>query len=155
MELNEEFAGSNNAQITRKSFKMGLKSRFYLALFVAVLTISIHWFADRLYLYWTLPSVDIPIHFLGGLMSALFVLCFLRFVKARESLLNTFLLVLVIGLVWEGVEVFFRVAEFTVDYWINSVRDLVSDVVGGIAGYYIWKMIPDAIIAVRKDNETD
>ncbi len=122
---------------------MSLRSRFYLALSVAVLTIGGHAVADGLYLYWTVPEVDIPIHFMGGLMSALFVLWFFRFSGIKESFRNAFLGVLAIGLVWEYVEIFFRVADITRDYWINAGRDLVSDVLGGVVGYYIWKKLPE------------
>ena len=120
---------------------MSLRSRFYLALFVAIITITLHAVIDRLYLYWTFPQIDVPMHFLGGLMSALFMLVFLRYFKKPETLLNTFLLVLLVGIVWEGLEIYFKVADLNTAYWLNTVKDIINDVLGVIVGYYIWKKL--------------
>jgi hypothetical protein len=122
---------------------MNLRSRFYLALIVAIITITIHAIFDRLYLYWTIPSVDIITHFLGGLMSALFVLTALRFLKWKETFAVTIVAVFCIGIAWEVLEIYFKVADIDFAYWLDTIGDLVNDIFGGVVGYFIWKALPE------------
>ena len=122
---------------------MNLRARFYLALATSIIVISIHYIAYTLYLYWTFKQTDIFVHALGGLMSGLYVLVALRFIRYPETLFNVIVGTLVIGIGWEVLELGYRVADLTPYYWLNMVQDLVCDCIGGVLAFYIWKKLPE------------
>lgn len=122
---------------------MSLRARFYFALVTSIIVIGIHMIAHTFYLYWIYKQIDIPVHVLGGLMSALYVLVGLRYLNWKESILNTCLGVLIIGIGWEILEIIYKVDEINFAYWLNSGKDLVSDSVGGYLGYFVWKKLPE------------
>lgn len=122
---------------------MNLRARFYLALASSIIVISIHYIAHMLYLYWTFKQTDIFVHTLGGLMSGLYVLIALRFMRYPETLLNVIIGVLIIGIGWEALELFYRVADLTTYYWLNTIQDLACDCIGGALAFYIWKKLPE------------
>lgn len=122
---------------------MSSRQRFYVTLAFAGLVIFLHKIAHELYLYWTYRWVDIPMHILGGVMAGLFTFLFLRAAKLPESVRYLILGVLVIGVCWEILELFYRVDELTPRYWIDTIKDLINDTIGGIISIYIWKKIPN------------
>ncbi len=122
---------------------MSLRARFYFALATSIIVIGIHMIAHTFYLYWIYKQIDIPVHMLGGLMSALYVLVGLRYLNWKESFKNVFIGVLVIGIAWEVLEIIYKVAEINFAYWLNSGKDLISDSVGGYLGYLVWKKLPE------------
>ncbi len=122
---------------------MSLRARFYFALTISIIVIGIHMIAHTFYLYWIYKQIDIPVHMLGGLMSALYVLVGLRYLNWKESFKNVFIGVLVIGIAWEILEIAYKVAEINTAYWLNSFKDLISDSVGGYLGYLVWSKLPE------------
>ncbi|MCF7865464.1 MAG: hypothetical protein K9M11_03090 [Candidatus Pacebacteria bacterium] len=122
---------------------MSNHARFYFALLFAGSVIAVHMLAFNLYLYWTYKWVDVPMHILGGIMAGLFTLVFLRYLSLKETLLYTFIGVMAVGISWEILEVYFRVDTLNFWYWIDTVKDLLDDTIGGFISIYIWKKIPN------------
>ena len=117
---------------------MSLRARFYLALASSFIAIGAHLVADYFYLYWTLPNIDIPIHILGGVMSGLFAGVGLKFFGFNESWKNFLLTVLVIGISWEVLEIGTgAVTFFDQKYIIDTIKDLIDDLLGGSIAYLI------------------
>lgn len=122
---------------------MTLRLRFYFALLAAFVAIGLHLIAHELYLYWTMKWIDIPIHIIGGIMSGLFVLVGLQAGKLKESLIYTLIGVFMIGIAWEVLELYYKVAEVDFMYWLGTIKDLIDDCIGGLIAFYIWKKLPE------------
>lgn len=122
---------------------MSNRQRFYLALSIAFIVISFHKIASDLYLYWTYKGIDIPMHILGGFMAGLFTFVLYRANKWPESKTNLLIGVIVVGVVWELLEVYFRVSPLDMYYWVDTSKDLIDDIIGGLISIYIWKKIPN------------
>lgn len=121
---------------------MSLRARFYLALASSFIAIGAHLVADYLYLYWTLPYIDVPIHILGGIMSGLFAGVALRFCGLTESWKNMLAGALVIGISWEVLEIGMGAVEFFDQrYYIDTIKDLIDDLIGGSIAYLIWRKL--------------
>jgi hypothetical protein len=82
-------------------------------------------------------------HILGGIMAGLFTFVFLQIAKLSESTRNLVMGVLIVGVGWELLELFYRVDELTNWYWIDTAKDLINDTIGGLVAIYIWKKIPN------------
>lgn len=122
---------------------MSNRQRFYLALSIAFIVISFHKIASDLYLYWTYKGIDIPMHIMGGFMSGLFTLVLFRANGWRESGVKILLGVILVGITWEFLELYYRVAELDMHYWIDTGKDLLDDIIGGLISIYVWKKIPN------------
>lgn len=122
---------------------MSNRQRFYLALSIAFIVISFHKIASDLYLYWTYRGIDIPMHIMGGFMSGLFTLVLFRANGWRESEIKILLGVILVGITWEFLELYYRVAELDMHYWIDTGKDLLDDIIGGLISIYVWKKIPN------------
>ena len=104
---------------------------------------AIHYVAMKLFLYWHVSWLDMPMHFFGGIIVALFVytLCDLR-IYAR-SMLKTHrvvLFVLTVALLWELFE-FVIGAPMDAQYPFDTGTDLVLGVLGGYLGAFIGRSI--------------
>lgn len=82
-------------------------------------------------------------HILGGIMAGLFTLVTLRYLSLKETLLYTFIGVIIVGVAWEILELYFRVDTLNFKYWIDTTKDLINDTIGGLISIYIWKKIPN------------
>jgi hypothetical protein len=122
---------------------MSNRQRFYLALAFAGFVILLHKIAHELYLYWTYRWVDIPMHILGGIMAGLFTFVFLRITRLSENTRNLIIGVLLVGIGWEILELLYKVDALSTRYWIDTVKDLIDDTIGGLISIYIWKKIPN------------
>ncbi len=120
---------------------MSLRARFYLALLLSFLVIGLHIVATYLYLYWTLPGTDVFMHIIGGIMAGLYATVFLEAFRIKESWSRVLLLVFLVGLGWEALELIYHVALVDFWYWVDTVKDLVDDIIGGTIAYYIWRKI--------------
>lgn len=95
-------------------------------------------------LYSILWWYDMPMHFLGGLFSTLLIIAFLlRFKKIREISIPKFvilalILVLIIGLTWEGYEIFWAIVGGNRHLFMDSVSDIFFDLAGGIEAVFIY-----------------
>lgn len=122
---------------------MNLRARFYLAMLVAMIVIGMHQLAFSLYLYWIFKPIDIFMHIFGGFMSALFVLVFLRFFHIKEIWKNVAIGVIIVGISWEALEIFYKVADFDFSYWVDSFKDMIDDLLGGYLGLLLWRRLPE------------
>lgn len=122
---------------------MSTRQRFYLALSFSAFVILLNTIAHNLYLYWTYKWVDIPMHILGGVMAGLFTYVFLRALKLPEIRRNVLIGVILVGIGWEILELWYKVDVVNVRYWIDTAKDLVNDSIGGLISIYIWKKIPN------------
>lgn len=122
---------------------MSNRQRFYFALAFAAFVILLHKIAYELYLYWTYRWVDIPMHILGGIMAGLFTFVFLRITRLPENTRNLIIGVLLVGIGWEILELLYKVDVLSTRYWIDTVKDLIDDTIGGLISIYIWKKIPN------------
>ncbi|MDQ5912229.1 MAG: hypothetical protein QG568_444 [Patescibacteria group bacterium] len=122
---------------------MSNRQRFYFALAFAAFVILLHKIAHELYLYWTYRWVDIPMHILGGIMAGLFTFVFLRITRLPESIKNLLIGVMIVGVGWEVLELLYKVDALSTRYWIDTIKDLIDDTIGGFISIYIWKKIPN------------
>jgi len=98
----------------------------------------VHIFATKFYLYWKYPMLDMPVHVLGGVTVVLgfFLLQHLTsFPRRVFTLVQTLVVALGIGLLWEVVEVIIGVSIVEVSFYSDSLSDLFMDVCGGGIGF--------------------
>ncbi len=87
---------------------------------------------------------DMPMHFFGGLFTALLIISFfLRYSWFKTiSLLKTSILVLtitlLIGILWEGYEIIFAVINNNRHILLDSISDILFDIAGGIQAIFIY-----------------
>ena len=122
---------------------MSNRQRFYFALAFAAFVILLHKIAHELYLYWTYRWVDIPMHILGGIMAGLFTFVFLRITQQPENMKNQKIRVQLVEVDWEILELLYKVDALSTRYWIDTIKDLIDDTIGGFISIYIWKKIPN------------
>lgn len=95
-------------------------------------------------LYSILWWYDIPMHFLGGLFTNLLIISiFLRFKKTNNiSVINlvimSLIITLLIGLLWEGYEIFWDVFAGKKHIFIDSLSDIFFDLAGGVEAVFIY-----------------
>ena len=95
--------------------------------------------------YYTIDSYDIFMHIAGGAGIGLFVAALLRSYRygAFFSRRNIILGVIVVGIVWELFEIFYELTGhplWTKLYYIDTIKDMIDDVLGGaIVAYIIGK----------------
>ena len=95
-------------------------------------------------LYSILWWYDIPMHFLGGLFTNLLIISiFLRFKKTNNiSVINlvimSLIITLLIGLLWEGYEIFWDIFAGKKHIFIDSLSDIFFDLAGGVEAVFIY-----------------
>lgn len=88
------------------------------------------------HLYGNVESYDIFMHLFGGLGIGLFVAAVLELHAPRRLRTRSMivLIVLVAGIAWELFEAYYNIAGAplgTTAYWIDTVKDLIDDTLGG------------------------
>jgi len=118
-------------------------SAYTLLVLLSVLIFHILGMAEHLYIrFW---FYDIFMHILGGMGIAMSVYCVILFLKRdniKNDLWKMLLLVLAAGLSWELFEVYFNIAGsrlWTTPYYIDTVKDLINDMIGAIIVIFIIK----------------
>ncbi len=106
------------------------------------LLLCINELAVRFHIFYIYKWFDTPMHFLGGFGVGIVALGLLRWFFTKEKYDNTpqfwytLFLVLGVGLVWELVEVFYKVSViFGGSFWFDTIKDLLMDTFGGILSY--------------------
>ncbi len=110
---------------------------------VAIIVVCMHKLAFDLSLYWVFRQTDIFMHIAGGFMSALFILVLLRYFKVKEVWKNVFIGIFIVGVTWELLEVFYKVADIDIYYWVDTTKDLINDVIGAYLGLMMWNKLPE------------
>ncbi|MDO8483079.1 MAG: hypothetical protein Q7S86_04665 [bacterium] len=123
---------------------MALFNLIRLALIVAIFVAFLHVAATMFFLYSFYWWFDIPLHFLGGFCAGLISLYFYSYFHRRTAvsmrpsrgLLVAIIGTVMVGLAWELFEYFAGITFNTVgDYPIDTVKDLIMDILGGYAAY--------------------
>ncbi len=93
-------------------------------------------------IYYLYNWLDTPMHFLGGFGVGLVIIGIIRNIYTRRVYENTaqfwytVVLVLCVGILWELVEVYFKVSIlFGGLFWVDTIKDLLMDTFGGILSY--------------------
>ena len=115
---------------------MKRNSILYTALGLVVLLGLMNYMAISLYLYWTIWWFDNVMHFLGGLSLGFVVLYAFYDSKAVFS---CFILVMMLGGVWEVFEYVNGLTISTESYPLDVVHDLIADALGAISAILITK----------------
>lgn len=121
------------------------KRKFILILtlaFSSVLLVSFL-FTTKLHLFWSTPWIDVPNHFLGGLILGLVGFLVLghhtRKISPRKKVAELLVFTLVIGGLWEVYEEVTGLTSLSDSvYWIDTIGDFIADALGALAGYYYF-----------------
>lgn len=111
----------------------------YFLLSSSILAIT-HVLALELFLYWRYWWLDIPVHFLGGIVAGLglYVLRDLRVLDRSFSisLIKVLACVFVVAVAWEVFEysIGYPVIEF---FWSDTLIDLAMGLLGGLVAYTV------------------
>lgn len=114
------------------------KRAFTLLLVVGLLDL----FAEIFYFHWSYWWYDVILHFLGGFCVAMAFLSFyyvyflLPSDNKFKTIRNTFLAVLVVGLIWEFYELVHGDTSLSdgIFYFRDTMSDLIADISGGFFG---------------------
>ena len=112
-----------------------------LAFTLSITTLAVlNALAQEFYLYWIYSWFDIPMHLLGGASVALGYQSrfMLKRIAPRLSftLLSTIMFVMTIGILWEVYEYAMGAVAIS-GYAFDTMKDLVDDFIGAVAGYYV------------------
>ncbi len=125
-------------------FKL-LKKRIFLRAALATIgTFVFNTIGVWLGLYSIIWWYDMPLHFFGGLFTGLLVINFLLnykkfvFYSTLKTLFAVLLFVLIIGLLWEGYEIFFETLIDRRHIFIDSLSDIFFDLAGGLEACLIY-----------------
>lgn len=114
--------------------------------FLAATTLAFtHTLATSFFLYWKYLWLDIPMHFLGGLVCALGIAILpffrLQYIEKRSSLSLYMFLVLGMGICWELFEYSTGMYQFETNIIPDTILDMCMDLFGGAIGYGVVKSI--------------
>ncbi len=128
--------------VDRYNYKKILTVAFITLFFI----LGINELAVDYHIYFIYKWFDTPMHFLGGFGVGILCIGLLRFFLNKEKYdsKKTFwyavLGVFAIGVVWELVEVFYKVSViFGGVFWFDTIKDLLMDVFGGILSYICFR----------------
>lgn len=116
-----------------------------LFLLAGMVLAVLHYFSLELYLYWRYLWLDIPMHFLGGIVVALGYLTLRDFFTSWSAslftLYKTLAVVILVAITWEVFEVLIGVVFEEDRYVIDTLTDLFLGVTGGALGYYLGNRV--------------
>jgi len=104
---------------------------------LSLLLLVLHVKAIDGYLYLKIPFYDLITHFLGGVCIALFALYAFKKIKYIVPI------TIVVGLGWEVFEVYFGISGWPIDtlnYWIDTTKDMFVDTLGAVVVYITYKL---------------
>lgn len=128
-----------------------MKRREFLTIIflLSVFLLFLHLFALRFSLYWSIPSLDMIVHFVGGFTIVLLVLSL--FFYNQKSIFSLTTLSLVISLLFSlGWELFENKIGFTFSS-DNFASDTASDILLGVLGGFMAALFAKMIS--RKEDE--
>ena len=112
---------------------------------VGALVATLHITALSLHLYFVYSWFDIMMHFIGGLLAAMFgVWLYEKFGKEAlkndvhyNVLFNVVIFVTIVGLLWESFELLLGLTlDNRVLYVEDTILDFVMNTIGAVAGYF-------------------
>jgi Na+/H+-dicarboxylate symporter len=123
----------------------------YVGTFTLVLSfgmVFLYLSALKYHLFYTHRWIDIPMHFLGGLVIASLSYFISNAATANDDkafptnalVISILLSVFLVGIIWEVYEVIFKLNE-ELHYWRDTIADMVMDMLGaGVVAYYAsWR----------------
>ncbi len=128
---------SNTANLLRK--RIFLRAGLATVGTFVLNTIGV-WLSVYSILWW----YDMPMHYFGGLFTALLVISFLLRYEffQKMSLVKVSVITIVstfiIGLVWEGYEVIFAIIAGNTHLVLDSISDLFFDMAGSVQAIFIY-----------------
>ena len=96
------------------------------------------------YLYWIYPWIDIPVHFLGGMVAAFGFLWIVRCLGLSQyvHIWHAFLFVIIVATAWELYEYLFSISlPSDPDFIRDTVIDYIAGVSGGLGAWYIGRRL--------------
>jgi len=143
----------------RNSNNKILKIIVFLIVLIGIIHVTAYYFHLYLELWW----IDMLMHFLGGAWVAAFSLWFIFFSNIlnikRENNLSSFLVtafcaVLLVGIGWEifefkaGLSFFSPLTLSTRGYWMDTISDLILDLIGGMfVALYFYRIFKHSLKA--------
>lgn len=128
--------------IDRYAYK-GILTIGFLSLF---LILGINELAVNYHIYFVYKWFDTPMHFIGGFGVGILCVGILRaflsteIYDSKKTFWYTVAGVLFVGIIWEIVEAVFKVSViFGGVFWIDTIKDLLMDVFGGILSYICFR----------------
>jgi uncharacterized membrane protein YjdF len=117
------------------------RERILFALLAVLLGLAVFNFVGiTQYLFWTFWWYDFVAHFLGGISAGLGAVWILSLRNKGYDPALSVVVVLVVGILWEGFEAYFKLALFPFDAW-DTFTDLSFDVLGGVCGILFARSI--------------
>ena len=111
------------------------KTLFFTSLTLLVILITFDTFAKVYSFYYFYPNFDILMHFIGGLSITALAISILRYMKMNNTI-NILIIILFLSIFWEYVEFYLgRNVLITPNFWIDTLSDLLMNVLGGIMAY--------------------
>lgn len=96
----------------------------------------------KLELYWIYPSLDIPMHFAGGVLLTLFLwVLVVQKILPVNKVTNWYwptIFTMTLIIAWEVVGVVIR-GGLKPNFWSDTFGDIVFGIIGAIVGYFIGK----------------
>lgn len=97
--------------------------------------------------FWRFWWWDVILHVLGGMWVALAVAWLLRLRDTHISLFQCALAAFVVGVAWELFELAFHIGgSVFLSYPVDTAKDLVDDVAGGVAAWFLVRYIEKEMI---------
>jgi hypothetical protein len=127
-----------------------LRQIMYIGFVCAALVVGIHWVANENALYWVFHWLDIPMHIAGGFTAAMGSIWLIETIRygaklsvERGSQLFVWGIsgAFVVGLLWEFLEMYYGLSGFSGIYRIDTIADLINDMIGGVFGVIYWKLL--------------
>lgn len=109
---------------------------------IAALTLAVsHFFFLEFYLYWRYEWIDMPMHFLGGVVAGLGFLALPDFFPKLNSrwlsVWSTLSFVILVAIGWEIFEVAIGVIFDEGQYILDTSLDLLFGTLGGLVAYVV------------------
>lgn len=106
---------------------------YAVALLIASIAV-IHIASLQWYLYWQFVWLDVPVHFLGGVWIALFVIWVLGRIGRSPGLLEIVVWVALVGVAWELFELWGGI-PMEDNFAFDTALDLLMDLIGACVGF--------------------
>ncbi len=124
-----------------------IKSTTLVFLLTIAVLATTHYMSLHFYLYWLFPWIDNVSHSLGGTSVALGWFTLRDFLpKIPKRWLRfwpTIFVVMTVAVAWEVFEVLIGVSVFEEGYVVDTVSDLLFDLIGGLVGYVVAKRLSE------------
>lgn len=117
-----------------------LKNQIYLVLFLLIILFAFNNLAAYISLYWIYRWFDIPMHFIGGALISWLAYIIFALWRNDKSIPWVYALIFSFGLgfIWEIIEFYYKVAQLVPYYYLDTVKDILVDMMGGLVVYIIW-----------------